>query len=45
MLGLSLLCHSSCRGVVELLGDLFDYPLSLGGVHNILHSAVPRARA
>jgi hypothetical protein len=45
VLGLILLCHSSYRGVIELLADLFDYPLSLGSVHNILQSAVPRARA
>jgi hypothetical protein len=37
-------CHSSFRGVVEALRDLFDYDLSLGGVHNIVHSAVPVAR-
>jgi hypothetical protein len=35
-----LICHSSTRGVVELLGDVFDYPISLGTVH----SPVPDAR-
>src|SRR5262249_58056218 len=44
VLGLTLICHSSLRGVTELLSDLFDYPLSLGTVHNILHQAVQRAR-
>jgi hypothetical protein len=44
VLGLTLICHSSFRGVTELLDDLFDYPLSLGSVHNILHQAVRRAR-
>ena len=44
VLGLSLVCHSSLRGVTELLADLFDYPLSLGSVHNILHQAVGTAR-
>src|SRR5436309_4242599 len=44
VLGLTLICHSSLRGVTELLGDLFDYPLSLGTVHTILHQAVTRAR-
>jgi len=39
-----LICHSSTRGVVELLRDLFDYRISLGSVHNIVHSAVPDAR-
>jgi hypothetical protein len=43
-LGLTLVCHSSLRGVRELLSDLFDYPLSLGTVHNILHQAVGTAR-
>jgi hypothetical protein len=43
VLGLVLSCHSSYRGVVELLGDLFDYPLALGTVHNIVKSAVPQA--
>ncbi len=44
VLGLTLICHSSLRGVRELLADLFDYPLSLGSVHNILHQAVADAR-
>jgi hypothetical protein len=44
VLGLNLICHSSLRGVCELLRDLFDYPLSLGSVHNILHQAVATAR-
>ena len=44
-LGLVLICHSSYRGVVELVRDLFDYRLSLGTVHNIVHRAVPAARA
>jgi len=44
VLALVLICHSSCRGVVELLRDLFDYRISLGTVHNIVHSAVPQAQ-
>jgi hypothetical protein len=44
VLGLTLVCHSSLRGVTELLADLFDYPLSVGSVHNILHQAVSSAR-
>ena len=44
VLALVLICHSSTRGVVELLRDLFDYRISLGAVHNIVHSAVPQAR-
>jgi len=45
VLGLVLVCHSSLRGVTELLADLFNYPLSLGSVHNILRQAVTTARA
>jgi hypothetical protein len=44
VLGLTLIGHSSLRGVQELLRDLFDYPLSLGSIHNILHQAVATAR-
>src|SRR5271165_2534666 len=44
VLALVLICHSSYRGVVELLGDLFDHPMSLGTVHNIVRSAVHQAR-
>jgi len=44
VLALVLICHSSYRGVVELLGDLFDYSMSLGTVHNIVRSAVPQAQ-
>ena len=44
VLGLVLICHSSYRGVIELLRDLFDYPISLGTVHNIVCSAVPQAQ-
>ena len=44
VLALVLICHSSFRGVVELLRDVFDYRLSVGTVHNIVHSAVTDAR-
>jgi hypothetical protein len=43
VLGLVLVCHSSYRGVGELLRDLFDQPLSIGSVHNILQQAMARA--
>jgi hypothetical protein len=43
-LALILICHCSVRGVVELLRDLFDYSLSVGQVHAIVHQAVPQAR-
>jgi len=45
ILGLTLICHSSLRGVVELLGDVFDYPISVGTVHNVLQAAVAQAQA
>lgn len=45
VLALVLICHSSLRGVVELLRDVFDYPISLGTVHNIVAGAIPRAHA
>ena len=43
ILGLVLICHSSYRGVVELLRDLFDLPLSVGTVHNRLQATVQKA--
>jgi hypothetical protein len=44
VLSLTLVCHSPFRGVIDLLADLFDYPLSLGSVHNIVASAVAKAQ-
>lgn len=44
VLGLVLICHSSTRGVVELLRDVFDFRISPGTVHNIVHSAVAQAQ-
>jgi hypothetical protein len=44
VLSLVLTCHSSTRGVVELLRDVFDFRISLGTVHNIVHSAVAQAQ-
>jgi len=38
-----LICHSSYRGVVELLRDLFDTPISIGTVHNRLEAAAMTA--
>ncbi len=41
VLGLVLICHSSARGVVELLRDLFDYRISLGTVHSpVAHARI-----
>ena len=44
MLALTLICHSSLRGVVELLRDLFDFPVSLGTVAHVVAAAVAPAR-
>ncbi|WP_205879135.1 hypothetical protein [Leptolyngbya sp. BC1307] len=43
ILGLVLICHSSYRGVVELLRDLFDTPVSVGTVHNRLQESAEKA--
>lgn len=45
ILGLTLTCHSSLRGVTELLGDVFDYRISHGTVHNVLQAAIAQARS
>jgi hypothetical protein len=44
VVGLTLICHSSMRGVGELLRDVFDCPISVGTVHAILADAVEQAR-
>ena len=44
VLGLTLTCHSSFRGVVEFFDDFFDCPISVATVHNILQQAVEQAR-
>jgi hypothetical protein len=45
VLALVLSCHSPYRGVIAILGDLFDTPISLGTIHNVVQAAVTRARA
>ncbi len=45
ILGLILICHCSYRGVVELLPDLFDLPISMGTIHNRLQGAAQKASA
>jgi len=42
---LLLVCHSSYRGVYELLRDLFHCERSLGYLHGGAHAAMDRARA
>jgi len=45
ILGLAFICHSSLRGMVELLRDLFDCRVSVGHVVNVLDDAVAKADA
>ena len=45
ILALVLICHCSYRGVVELLRDLFDLPISVGTIHNRLKFAADKASA
>src|SRR5579872_6805114 len=45
ILALLLICHSSYRGVYELLRDLFHCPRSLGYLHGLARVAMRRARA
>ena len=44
ILGLTLICHSPIRGVMEFCRDLLNHPISIGTVHNVLQGAVGRAR-
>lgn len=44
VLALILICHCSFRGVIEVLDSVFDYKISLGTVHNIVHYAVDKAK-
>jgi hypothetical protein len=45
IVGLTLICRSSYRGVVEFLRDLLDVPVSLGCVHDVLQAATRQASA
>ncbi len=44
ILSLILICHSSYRGVKELLRDLFDYQISIGSIHNLIYSNAELAK-
>jgi hypothetical protein len=44
ILGLILIGHSSLRGVVELLRDVFDFDMSVGTVCAVAQDVVPLAR-
>src|SRR5919205_4585537 len=45
IVGLTLICRGSYRGVVEFLRDLLGVPVSLGRVHDVLQAATRRASA
>ncbi len=44
ILALILICHSSYRGVKELLRDLFDTQISIASIHNLVHSTAIKAK-
>jgi hypothetical protein len=43
-LGLTLICHSSYRGVHEFCRDLLGVSMSVGTMHNIVQEAIGKAR-
>ena len=43
-LGLTLICHSSYRGVHEFCRDLLGVSMAVGTVHNIVQDAIDKAR-
>src|SRR5215218_10075525 len=45
IVGLTLICRSSYRGVVEFLRDLLGLPVSVGCIHDVLQSATRQASA
>jgi hypothetical protein len=45
IVGLTLICRSSYRGVVEFLRDLLGLPVSVGCVHDVIQAATREASA
>jgi len=45
ILCLLLHCRASFRGVMKVLDDAFDYPISIGTIHNITVTAKQKAKA
>jgi hypothetical protein len=45
ILSLTLSCHSSLRGVVEVFHDLLDYPIAPSTVHNVVAATIAQARS
>lgn len=44
VLGLTLICHSSYRGVHEFYRDLLGVNMAIGTVRNVVHDAIDKAR-
>lgn len=44
ILALLLRCHSSFRGAIHFLADVFGFEVSIGTVHNVVKQAVDAAR-
>jgi hypothetical protein len=44
-LGLTLICHSSYRGVHEFYRDLLGVNMAVGTVHNVIQDAINKARS
>ena len=45
VLSLIMICHSSFRGVIEILNTLFDYhQISLGTIHNMVREAIEKSQ-
>ena len=45
VVGLFCICNSSYRGIMSFLKSIFDYPVALGSVFNILDAAADKAAA
>ena len=44
VLVLTLVCHAPFRGIQYFFETIFDFSISLGTIHNIHQSAIPKAR-
>lgn len=44
VLALIFICRASYQGVCEFFRDILDYPISKGGIHNIVHEHLERAK-
>ncbi|MBA3237780.1 MAG: hypothetical protein H0T62_05435 [Parachlamydiaceae bacterium] len=44
VLALIFICRASYQGVIELFRDIFDFKISKGSVHNIVHEHLQKAK-